>query len=156
MTDEEFVALEPPAALAAVNQIATETERTRLRQLYARTRGMLVDGTGSRGARAFDPASMRLARAALAPASRFAVDASGMLGGGRILFALGCLLVVVGVLSALGARQNLNGIGDFLGAGLELYGGSSLLGIGAFMWMLGALEQRLIEIRGLLEDRPQR
>jgi hypothetical protein len=45
-SDRAFTALDPPAALAVVDAVSDDAERTRLRLLYARTRGMLVDGTG--------------------------------------------------------------------------------------------------------------
>lgn len=46
MRDQEFTALDPPAATAALTKVPDEAERERLRLLYAHTRGMLVDGTG--------------------------------------------------------------------------------------------------------------
>lgn len=46
MEDWEFTALDPPAAQAVLAGVSSESERTRLRHLYARTRGFLVDGTG--------------------------------------------------------------------------------------------------------------
>ena len=53
--DETFAALDPPAAQAALCGIEDEGEQTRLRLLYARKRGMLVDGTGW-----INPAAVRL------------------------------------------------------------------------------------------------
>jgi hypothetical protein len=46
MTDDEFLALEPPATLTALGAVSDVAEVTRLRQLYAARRGKLVDGTG--------------------------------------------------------------------------------------------------------------
>jgi len=46
MDDRQFTDLDPPAAQAALRNIVDEQERTRLLQLYARTRGFLVNGTG--------------------------------------------------------------------------------------------------------------
>jgi Protein of unknown function (DUF805) len=46
MDDREFVSLDPPAAQAALRDVSDEGEQTRLKQLYASSRGFLVDGTG--------------------------------------------------------------------------------------------------------------
>ncbi len=46
MDDREFVSLDPPAAQAALRNVSDEAEQARLKQLYASSRGFLVDGTG--------------------------------------------------------------------------------------------------------------
>jgi uncharacterized membrane protein YhaH (DUF805 family) len=46
MEDKDFLSLEPPAAQAALDQVSDESEQTRLKLLYARENGFLVDGTG--------------------------------------------------------------------------------------------------------------
>jgi uncharacterized membrane protein YhaH (DUF805 family) len=46
MDDRDFLVLDPPAARAALATITDDGEQARLRRLYARTRGFLVDGTG--------------------------------------------------------------------------------------------------------------
>lgn len=63
-------------------------------------------------------------------------DSSAMLNVGKILFAAG---LVVALLSAVG------GATGFAGAALGL-----LCGLGAITWMLGSIEERLIEIRKAL------
>jgi len=48
MDDKDFLSLDPPAAQVALDAVGDEAEKQRLRQLYARTKGHLVDGTGWR------------------------------------------------------------------------------------------------------------
>jgi len=59
MNDQDFVSLDPPAAQAVLRDITDEEEGQRLRQLYARSRGFLVDGTGWKGAPGRDPNVVR-------------------------------------------------------------------------------------------------
>jgi uncharacterized membrane protein YhaH (DUF805 family) len=59
MEDGEFASLDPPAAQAALSEVADEAEQRRLRHFYARTNGFLVDGTGWTPARR-QPASKPL------------------------------------------------------------------------------------------------
>ncbi|HLY77871.1 MAG TPA: hypothetical protein VKQ70_00740 [Caulobacteraceae bacterium] len=159
MNDEDFARLEPPQATAALAQIANPEERRRLSHLYARTRGMLVDGTGA-SPRPFDPARLAAAQAAIAADAAVArkqaaydsVPGSGMLTGGRLLFLVG---LAVGVIAFIYLRRPTQTLDDLAADGyalVVLYASASAVGFGAFMWMLGAIEQRLLEIREVMRN----
>jgi hypothetical protein len=143
MNDEDFVNLDWRDALAIVNGTEDAAERERLRSLYALRRQMLVNGSGSE----FAPKLVATTGSASSDASMSRSD-SGMLYYGRGIFLIGGGLLVLAVIIRFSVDPE--GLPALLGSALVLYVSTALLSLGAFMWMLGALEQRLIEIRMLL------
>jgi hypothetical protein len=133
MTDEEFLALDRVGVRAALADIKDEGERRRLAVLYVRAHPSTLPGQAARG---------------VSP------PMSGMLEWGRVLFWVGVIGVVISIVVWANRDANVAGLGDLLFAGAGLYIASALMGLGGFMWMLGAIEQRLIEIRGLLQNNP--
>jgi hypothetical protein len=139
MQDQEFVALGPAEAYEyAIQQSAPE--RVRLLQLYRKARGV----EAARGDGAVTPRTA--AEQSLESLAELAAPKSLMLLIGRIgtcACALGLLLcLVVALGGAVGFIEIV--VSGVLG---------SLLGLFALMWMLGALERRLIDISVILRSR---
>ncbi|HEX3917503.1 MAG TPA: hypothetical protein VHW60_09215 [Caulobacteraceae bacterium] len=76
---------------------------------------------------------------------------SGMFEVGKLVSACGAVVAgITGLFVGVGDNES----GAWHGALVALYLAGGVLSLGAFMVMIGALEQRLIEIRELLRQRP--
>ena len=145
LTDEEFLSLSLGAANRALKNISDEEEVQRLQELYWEKNSVIVGPTSDVQTRARNVASHSTA---IEPT----VTNSQMLFWGRIVFVAA---IIGAVASCIGMETSDNFLTNARFV-VFLYIFGVAFGFGALMWMIGAVEERLLEIRSILSARQKR